>query len=59
MYDIVTGSVNKLNGELSTAFVKVAEENASAEDLEHASTLDPSVLETMMNRKGKGYYKEV
>ncbi|XP_036330561.1 daxx-like protein [Rhagoletis pomonella] len=50
MYDISTGAVNKLNGELSSAFVNVAEENASSEDLEHASTLDPSVLETMMHK---------
>uniref|UniRef100_W8AXE0 Uncharacterized protein n=1 Tax=Ceratitis capitata TaxID=7213 RepID=W8AXE0_CERCA len=50
MYDIGTGAVNKLNGELSSAFVNVAEENASSEDLEHASTLDPSVLETMMQK---------
>lgn len=50
MYDISTGAVNKLNGELSSAFVNVAEENASSEDLEHASTLDPSVLETMMQK---------
>lgn len=50
MYDISTGAVNKLNGELSSAFVNVAEENASSEDFEHASTLDPSVLETMMQK---------
>ncbi|XP_067631540.1 uncharacterized protein [Eurosta solidaginis] len=50
MYDISTGAVNRLNGELSSAFVNVAEENASSEDFEHASTLDPSVLETMMQK---------
>ncbi|XP_011196571.2 uncharacterized protein LOC105221360 [Zeugodacus cucurbitae] len=50
MYDISTGAVNKLNGELSSSFVNVAEENASSEDLDHASTLDPSVLETMMQK---------
>ena len=50
MYDIVSGTVNKLNGELSSTFVNVAEENASSEDLEHASTLDPSVLERMMHK---------
>lgn len=49
MYDIATGGINKLNGELSSTFVNVAEENASSEDLEHAATLDPSSLETMMH----------
>ncbi|XP_034480163.1 putative mediator of RNA polymerase II transcription subunit 26 [Drosophila innubila] len=49
MYDIATGNVNKLNGELSSTFVNVAEENASSEDLEHAATLDPSSLESMMH----------
>ncbi|XP_065369104.1 uncharacterized protein LOC135961530 [Calliphora vicina] len=48
MYDITTGEVNKLNGELSSKFVSVAEENASTEDLEHGSTLDPNFMETMM-----------
>ncbi|XP_017079317.1 putative mediator of RNA polymerase II transcription subunit 26 [Drosophila eugracilis] len=49
MYDIATGSINRLNGELSSTFVNVAEENASSEDLEHAATLDPSSLESMMH----------
>ncbi|XP_017149973.1 mastermind-like protein 2 [Drosophila miranda] len=49
MYDIGTGSINRLNGELSSTFVNVAEENASSEDLEHAATLDPSSLESMMH----------
>ncbi|EDV36599.1 uncharacterized protein Dana_GF11866 [Drosophila ananassae] len=49
MYDIGTGSINRLNGELSSTFVNVAEENASTEDLEHAATLDPSSLESMMH----------
>lgn len=48
MYDITTSEVNKLNGELSSKFVNVAEENASTEDLEHGSTLDPNFMETMM-----------
>uniref|UniRef100_A0A1A9ZDZ7 ADF-H domain-containing protein n=1 Tax=Glossina pallidipes TaxID=7398 RepID=A0A1A9ZDZ7_GLOPL len=50
MYDIASGVVNKLNGELSSTFVNVAEENASSEDLEHASTLDPSILENVMQK---------
>ncbi|KAH8400823.1 hypothetical protein KR009_001202, partial [Drosophila setifemur] len=49
MYDIGTGSINRLNGELSSTFVNVAEENASSEDLEHAATLDQSSLESMMH----------
>jgi len=49
MYDIGTGSINRLNGELSSTFVNVAEENASSEDLEHAATLDHSSLESMMH----------
>lgn len=48
MYDIATAEVNKLNGELSSKFVIVAEENASAEDLEHGSTLDPNFLDAVM-----------
>lgn len=50
MYDIISGEVNKLNGELSSKFVNVAEENASTEDLERGSTLDPNFLETMMQK---------
>ncbi|XP_061390076.1 uncharacterized protein LOC133325306 [Musca vetustissima] len=50
MYDISTGEVNRLNGELSSKFVNVAEENASAEDLERGSTLDPNFLDAMMQR---------
>ncbi|XP_075167146.1 uncharacterized protein LOC142239252 [Haematobia irritans] len=50
MYDIATGEVNRLNGELSSKFVNVAEENASTEDLEHGSTLDPTFLESMMQK---------
>lgn len=49
MYEIGTGSINRLNGELSSTFVNVAEENASSEDLEHAATLDHSSLESMMH----------
>lgn len=32
MYDISTGIVNRLKGELSSAFVDVAEQNAKAQD---------------------------
>lgn len=50
MYDLSTGEVNKLNGELSSKFVSVAEENASTEDLEHGSTLDPNLLDSMIRK---------
>uniref|UniRef100_T1GIX1 Uncharacterized protein n=1 Tax=Megaselia scalaris TaxID=36166 RepID=T1GIX1_MEGSC len=45
MYDISNGSVNKLSGELSTAFVKVAEENSSTENLENASLYEGEIME--------------
>lgn len=45
MYDISNGSVNKLSGELSTAFVSVAEENASTENLENASLYEGEIME--------------
>jgi hypothetical protein len=32
MYDVLTKSVNRLSGELSSKFVNVAEENATAQD---------------------------
>ncbi|XP_033150984.1 myb-like protein AA [Drosophila busckii] len=51
MYDIATRNVSKLNGELSSTFVNVAEENASSEDLEHAATVDPSSLGSMMHQQ--------
>lgn len=34
MYDISTKTVNKLNGELSSSFVNVAEENAKTQDID-------------------------
>ncbi|XP_053614680.1 uncharacterized protein LOC128677689 [Plodia interpunctella] len=34
MYDISTGNVNKLNGELSNAFVEAAENNSLSKDIE-------------------------
>lgn len=37
MYDIPTGEISKLEGELSSAFVNVAESNAESEDLEYLS----------------------
>lgn len=47
MYDIQTQSVNKLTGELSSAFVKVAEANANAQDMENVSIADSGLLEKM------------
>lgn len=34
MYDIVSGNVNKLSGELSNAFVEAAENNSLSKDIE-------------------------
>lgn len=34
MYDIASGNVNKLNGELSNAFVEAAENNSLSKDIE-------------------------
>lgn len=34
MYDITTGNVNKLSGELSNAFVEAAENNSISKDIE-------------------------
>lgn len=49
MYDIATKTVNKLNGELSSAFVNVAEENAKTQDIDKASISDSGILEKMPN----------
>ena len=51
MYDIATQRVNKLNGELSTAFVNVAEENANAENMENASISDSGIVEQMASNE--------
>uniref|UniRef100_A0A336LJT7 CSON008465 protein n=1 Tax=Culicoides sonorensis TaxID=179676 RepID=A0A336LJT7_CULSO len=45
MYDIPTKAVNKLSGELSSAFVSVAEENATTHDIDGASILDSGIIE--------------
>lgn len=37
MYDVPTGEISKLEGELSSAFVNVAESNAESDDLENLS----------------------
>lgn len=48
MYDISTQHVNKLSGELSSAFVNVAEENARAQDIENVSISDSGIVEQMV-----------
>lgn len=47
MYDISTQSVNKLSGELSTAFVNVAESNAETENIDSAQIVDSGIVEQM------------
>jgi len=47
MYDISLQRVNKLSGELSSAFVNVAEENASAQDMDNVSLSDSGIVEQM------------
>lgn len=47
MYDIATQRVSKLSGELSSAFVNVAEENANAQDIENSSISDSGIVEQM------------
>lgn len=47
MYDITTQSVNKLSGELSTAFVNVAESNAQTENIDSAHIVDSGIVEQM------------
>lgn len=50
MYDIATETVNRLNGELSTAFVDVAEANANAQDDDNVPmTLTDSGIFEQMN----------
>lgn len=49
MYDISTQKVNKLSGELSSAFVSVAEENANAQDIENISISDSGIVEQMVS----------
>ncbi|EAT37496.1 AAEL010518-PA, partial [Aedes aegypti] len=47
MYDIGTKAVTHLNGELSQAFVKVAEENAQTQNLEELPVVDSGIVEQM------------
>lgn len=41
MYDLASKSVSKLNGDLSTSFVEVAESNAKNQDLDTSALIDP------------------
>lgn len=45
MYDIPTKAVNKLSGELSTAFVNVAEDNVTSHDIDGAAIYDSGIVE--------------
>lgn len=47
MYDIPSHTVNKLSGELSSAFVNVAEANAAAQEIDNASLIDSGIMEKM------------
>lgn len=47
MYDIATKGVTHLNGELSLAFVKVAEENANTHNLDEMPIVDSGIVEQM------------
>lgn len=52
MYDIGTQLVNRLKGELSSAFVDVAESNAKAQD-------DDSSEEILMSLSDSGIYEKM
>lgn len=47
MYDIPSKTVNRLSGELSSAFVSVAEANAATEDIDKATVVDSGILQQM------------
>lgn len=51
MYDIATQHANKLSGELSSAFVNVAEENANAQDMDNSSISDSGIVQQMAQRR--------
>lgn len=48
MYDISTKTVNKLNGELSTAFVDAAETNTNEEKLSEEAAEASNIVETKL-----------
>lgn len=58
MYDISTKEINKLNGALSSAFVNVAEENASSQDIDNASITDSGIVERMTPARKDDYVAE-
>ncbi|XP_058066336.1 fibrous sheath CABYR-binding protein-like [Anopheles bellator] len=47
MYDIATKGVTHLSGELSSAFVRVAEENAQTQNLDEMPIVDSGIVEQM------------
>ncbi|XP_049542931.1 bromodomain-containing protein 4 [Anopheles darlingi] len=50
MYDIATKGVTHLSGELSAAFVQVAEENAKTQNLDEMPIVDSGIVEQMETR---------
>lgn len=46
MYDVATQTVSKLSGELSTAFVEVAETNAQSKDFDQITLADSGMVES-------------
>lgn len=50
MYDLNNHNVNKLNGELSNKFVTLAEENVTNGNFRHSDTVDPSILDAMLQQ---------
>lgn len=47
MYDIATKGVTHLSGELSAAFVQVAEENAKTQNFDEVPIVDSGIVEQM------------
>lgn len=47
MYDIATQNANRLSGDLSSAFVNVAEENANAQDIDNSAISDSGIVQQM------------
>lgn len=50
MYDLSNQSVNRLNGELSSKFVALAEENVGSSKFRSSDTVDSSTLDAMLQQ---------
>lgn len=50
MYDLANQKVNRLNGELSSKFVILAEENVNTDSFQHSDTVDPGTLGAMLQQ---------